>query len=155
MAVGRSARVASDDGRDDVRAMRSKRSIGAVGLAWALLAGCAEEGGVATSGVVAPALSGEWSVTAAPAAERAVLGGRLTLAADRSWRLRYDYRAEGTEQVWSSGLSGRWELQPGEPAAVRFEVLDDRSTAVGLLRGPDAMEVSLGGLALRLARTPE
>lgn len=126
----------------------------AVGLAWALLAGCAG-GEERAAQAVEPGLSGEWAVTAAPTAERAVVGGRLTLAADRSWRLRYDYRAEETRQVWSSGLSGRWSYQPGEPAAVRFEVLDDRSTAVGLMRGPNAMEVSLGGLALRLVRAPE
>lgn len=125
-----------------------------MGLACALATACAGEVSDAPS-ARAPAVAGEWAVTAAAAPARAVVAGRLTLGADRSWRLRYDYRAEGDGQVWSAGLSGRWELQPGEPAAVRFEVLDDRSTAVGLLRGAGTMEVALGGLALRLMRAPE
>lgn len=130
------------------------KAIGAMGLLCVHLAACGVEGAPASAS--SPALTGEWAVTAATAtAERAVVAGRLTLTADHAWRLRYDYRATDGGQVWSSGLSGRWQLQPGEPPAVRFEVSDDRSTGVGLLRDPRTMEVALGGIALRLVRAPE
>ena len=57
--------------------------------------------------------------------------------------------------VWSSGLSGTWEAQPGEPVAVRFTVLDDRSTAVATMASAGRMEVTLLGLQMRFVRAPE
>jgi hypothetical protein len=133
------------------------RSFGALGLVCGLVSACAGDADVAATAPRATAVAGTWAITAAAAPERAVVAGRLTLSSDRTWRLRYDYRDVGVagDQVWSSGLSGRWEVQAGEPVAVRFEVLDDRSTAVGLLRASGTMDVALGGLTLRLARTPE
>ena len=133
------------------------RSFGASVLVFALTSACAGEADVAATSPRPAAVSGEWSIPSAVAPAGSVVAGRLTLSPDRSWRLRYDHRAAGAapDQVWSSGLSGRWELQPGEPAAVRFEVLDDRSTAVGVLRAPGTLEVALGGLTMRLERAPE
>lgn len=133
------------------------RSFGAMGLVLALASACAGEADVAATSPRPAAVSGDWSIASAAAPEGAVVAGRLTLSPEHSWRLRYDYRMAGAapDQVWSAGLSGRWELQPGDPVAVRFEVLDDRSTAVGVLRAPGTMEVALGGLTLRLERAPE
>lgn len=133
------------------------RSFGAMGLVFALASACTGEADVAATSPRPAAVSGVWSIASAVAPAGSVVAGRLTLSPDQSWRLRYDHHMAGgaPDQVWSSGLSGRWQLQPGEPAAVRFEVLDDRSTAVGVLREPGTLEVTLGGLAMRLERAPE
>ncbi len=100
-----------------------------------------------------------WSVTAVTGrmGDRTVTAGRLSLSGDGTWRLRYDYRVEGApaEHVWSSGLSGRWRVEGGDPLAVRFDVLDDRSSAVGLVSPRGVMELTLARVALRLQRTPE
>lgn len=113
----------------------------------------------------APALaaqvSGTWSLTTVttvdPMPVRAVVAARLTLADDRSWRLRYDYHVTGEpyEVLHSAGLSGSWSAQPGAPPALRFDVLDDRSNTVALLPNPGTLEVTLAGVAMRLQRAPD
>jgi hypothetical protein len=119
------------------------------------LACAADEPSISVAGV--PTLAGQWSVVAVAVKrpDRSVLGGQLTMSPDRSWRLRYDYRGQNDDQVWSDGLSGWWVPQPGEPRAVRFEVVDDRSTGTGVLRHTHVMDVSFAEFVLRLVRTPE
>lgn len=110
---------------------------------------------------LAAQVSGTWSLTTVttvdPMPARAVVAARLTLADDRSWRFRYDYHITGEpyEVLHSAGLSGSWTAQPGAPPALHFDVLDDHSSAVALLRNPGTLEVTLAGVAMRLQRTPD
>ena len=110
---------------------------------------------------LAAQVGGAWSLTAVttvdPRPVRAIVAARLTLADDQSWRLRYDYHVTGEpyEVLHSAGLSGAWSAQPGAPPALRFDVLDDHSSAVALLRTPGTLEVTLAGVAMRLQRAPD
>lgn len=141
--------------------MKSVTITAMIALALALVPACASEPAAATSQTVAAQVQGRWSLDAVRALEahptRSIVGATLAFDADGTWRLRYDYHLAATPlgHVWSSGLAGTWEAQPGEPVAVRFTVLDDRSTAVATLPSAGRMEVTLLGLPMRFVRAPE
>ncbi len=127
-------------------------------LALSLAPGCAPDDAPAAPTAL---VEGRWTLRSADAIstspQRAVVGANLTLADDHTWRLRYDYHLASTpaEHIWSSGLSGTWEAQPGDPPALRFRVLDDGSTAVATVPAAGRIEVTLAGVHMRFERTPE
>ncbi len=129
-----------------------------IALALSLAPGCAADDAPAAPAAL---LEGRWTLRSSGAIEaspgRAVVGANLTLNEDRTWRLRYDYHLASTpaEHVWSSGLSGTWEAQPGDPPALRFRVLDDGSTAVATVPSAGRIEVTLAGAHMLFERTPE
>lgn len=129
-----------------------------VALALSAAPGCAPD---ATPSPQAVLVEGRWTLRSADAIEassgRAVVGASLSVDEDHTWRLRYDYHLAQTpaEHIWSSGLSGTWEVQPGDPPALRFTVLDDGSTAVATVPSAGRIEVTLAGVHMRFVRTPE
>lgn len=152
--------------------MKPLRSI-AFAASLSLLGGCVGDASAEGARVVNPELSasltaGPWALTSVDQTAlpgevtRAeglcdLLAGRLALESDHTWRLRYDYHVVGAppEHVWSSGLSGTWSLEAGDPAALRVAVTDDRSTAVATLQSASAVELTLAGHRMRFERAPQ
>ena len=122
---------------------------------------CATHDAAAPVEVSQVLVAGAWSlgaeVTDTRGASRTIVAGRLTLDPDGTWRLRYDYHLGGAPaaHVWSSGLAGTWEAAPGDPMAVRFVIVDDRSTAVAIVPSQGRMDVTFMGLAMRFERAPD
>jgi len=141
--------------------MKSVTITAMVALALTLVPACASEPAAATAQTASAQVQGRWSLDAVRTLEdhpaRSIVSATLAFDSDGTWRLRYDYHVASTPlaHVWSSGLSGTWEAQPGDPVAVRFTVLDDRSTAVATMAAAARMEVTLMGLQMRFVRAPE